>query len=48
MILKLIAQEPPSVTEQWMAGVVGMMLVFGVVALVGYVRQRSRERRPTE
>jgi len=31
-----------SVTEVWMAGVVGMMLVFGVIAWVG-VKQSNHE-----
>jgi len=30
-----------SVTHLWMGGVVGMMLAFGAVALVGYIRQKS-------
>lgn len=50
-MLHLLAQTPPpdpppaadpgQVTTAWMAGVVGIMLLFGVIALVGYVRQRS-------
>ena len=27
------------VTRFWMAGVVGMMLVFGVIALIGWFKQ---------
>ena len=27
------------VTRLWMAGVVGAMLVFGIIALIGYRRQ---------
>ena len=30
------------VTRIWMGGVVSMMLVFGVFALVGYLRYRNR------
>jgi hypothetical protein len=30
------------VTRLWMAGVVGMMLVFAVIALVGYLLRRRR------
>ena len=30
------------VTRFWMAGVVGMMLVFGVIALVGWIRQGGK------
>lgn len=29
------------VTRLWMAGVVAMMVVFGVVAVVGVLRQRK-------
>ena len=29
------------VTRLWMAGVVAMMLVFGITALVGLARQRN-------
>jgi len=39
----LVAQaEPVAVnpTESWMAGVVGMMLLFGVAALIGYVKKK--------
>lgn len=31
--------EEVVVTRLWMAGVVGAMLVFGIVALIGYMRQ---------
>lgn len=31
------------VTQLWMGGVVLMMLVFGVLALVGYFLRKSRE-----
>jgi hypothetical protein len=27
------------VTRLWMAGVVGMMAIFAVIALIGYLRQ---------
>ena len=30
------------VTRLWMAGVVGAMLVFGIIALVGYRRQGNK------
>lgn len=30
------------VTRIWMGGVVSMMLVFAVIALVGYLRYRKR------
>ena len=30
------------VTRLWMAGVVAMMVVFGVVAIVGVLRQRGK------
>jgi hypothetical protein len=29
------------VTRLWMAGVVAAMLVFGIIALIGYRRQNS-------
>ena len=32
--------EELAVTRLWMAGVVGMMALFGLVALVGYLRQK--------
>lgn len=35
--------EELQVTQLWMGGVVLMMLVFGVLALVGYRLRRSRE-----
>jgi hypothetical protein len=35
--------EAISVTGIWMAGVVGMMLVFGVIALVGVLRNRGNK-----
>jgi hypothetical protein len=31
------------VTQLWMGGVVLMMIVFGVLAAVGYVLHKSRE-----
>ena len=34
--------EELTVTRFWMAGVVGMMLVFAVIAAIGYLRQRRR------
>jgi len=30
------------VTRLWMAGVVGAMVVFGVIALIGYRRQNNK------
>ena len=30
------------VTRLWMAGVVGAMLVFGIIALIGYYRQGNQ------
>ncbi len=30
------------VTRLWMAGVVAMMIVYGVIALVGYLKSRSK------
>lgn len=33
--------EGMSVTGIWMAGVVGMMVVFGVIALIGIQRNKS-------
>ena len=30
------------VTQIWMGGVVGMMLAFAIIALVGYLRYRKR------
>jgi hypothetical protein len=30
------------VTRLWMAGVVGAMLVFGIIALIGYHRQGNK------
>lgn len=35
------AADPGQVTTAWMAGVVGIMLLFGAIALVGYMKQRS-------
>jgi hypothetical protein len=29
------------VTRLWMAGVVGAMVVFGIIALIGYHRQNA-------
>jgi len=38
-----------AITQVWMAGVVGMMLVFGVTALFGYVKKyRITQRNNTE
>lgn len=31
------------VTRLWMAGVVAMMLVFGVTAVIGVVRQKRKQ-----
>ncbi len=33
------ASDPGQVTTAWMAGVVGIMLLFGVIAFVGYLRK---------
>lgn len=33
------------VTQAWMAGVVGAMLIFGGFALVGYFLKRARDAR---
>ena len=35
--------EELQVTQLWMGGVVLMMLVFCLLAFVGYVRKKSRE-----
>jgi hypothetical protein len=32
------------VTRLWMAGVVAMMLVFGITALVGLARQKNNDK----
>ena len=32
-----------STTLIWQAGVVSVMLIFGVIALIGYVRMKSRK-----
>jgi hypothetical protein len=32
------------VTRLWMAGVVAMMLVFGITALVGLARQKNSDK----
>ena len=47
LILLLAQSDPPpagpdpgQVTQAWMAGVVGIMLIFGVIALIGYVRKK--------
>lgn len=32
-----------NVTQTWMLGVVSVMVVFGVIALVGYLKQRSNK-----
>jgi hypothetical protein len=31
------------VTRLWMAGVVGAMVIFGVIALVGHLRQTKND-----
>jgi hypothetical protein len=31
------------VTQTWMLGVVSVMAIFGAIALVGYVLQKSRK-----
>jgi hypothetical protein len=33
--------EEIAVTRLWMAGVVAAMLVFGIIALIGHLRQRA-------
>ena len=33
--------EDLAVTRLWMAGVVGAMAVFGIIAVVGYFRQKN-------
>lgn len=33
------------VTRLWMAGVVAMMLVFGITALVGISRQKNNDKK---
>lgn len=30
-------------TKYWMAGVVGMMVAFGLVAFIGYMRQSKND-----
>jgi len=35
--------EELEVTRLWMGGVVGMMLVFALIALVGYLFRRRHE-----
>lgn len=37
--------EELAITRIWMAGVVSMMLVFGALALVGYLSARKREKK---
>lgn len=39
-----LGPDPSQVTTAWMAGVVGMMLLFGVFALIGYVRRKKIDR----
>lgn len=34
--------EDMVVTRYWMAGVVGLMAIYGVIAVVGYIKSRSR------
>jgi hypothetical protein len=36
--------EAQSVTVIWMAGVVGMMVVFGVIAIVGILRNPAEHK----
>lgn len=36
--------EEVVVTRLWMAGVVGAMVVFGVIALIGYMRQPNTKQ----
>lgn len=36
------------VTRLWMAGVVGMMLVFAAIAVVGLLRQKSNDAKNTD
>lgn len=36
--------EALEVTRLWMAGVVGMMAVFALIALAGYLLRRRRTR----
>ena len=47
--LLIFAQAEPgggmTVTQSWMAGVVGMMLLFGVAALIGYVKKKSSNKK---
>ena len=38
------AVDPSQVTTAWMAGVVAIMILFGVIALVGYLREKMRLR----
>jgi hypothetical protein len=35
--------EELEVTRLWMAGVVTMMLVFGITAVVGVIRQKRKQ-----
>ncbi len=35
--------DDAAVTQAWMAGVVGMMLLFGVAALIGYVKKPKNQ-----
>jgi hypothetical protein len=35
--------EELEVTKYWMAGVVGMMLVFGIIAIVGWLKHGKDE-----
>ena len=36
-----ITMEEVVVTKLWMAGVVGAMVVFGVIAFIGYLKQSN-------
>ena len=41
------ASDPGQVTTAWMAGVVGIMLLFGIIAFVGYL-QKPADAAPSE
>ena len=36
--------EEVVVTKLWMAGVVGAMVVFGVIALISYIKQSNSDQ----
>ena len=40
--------EELEVTRLWMSGVVGMMLVFATIALVGYLFRRRNQKTQQE